>query len=1232
MSMLKRILITLGLLFTANLVMYAQGVLTGTITDASTGEPMPFVNVIAEQDGQMIEGAQTGMDGTFQIKPLRPGTYDIKASFVGYKPVLKRGVKVAASGFSTGGSIAMEPTAETLTDVEIIDYQVPLIESGSAESGKRLTAEDIEKVSANTVDGIIAQVGGIQDNDGASGSARGEGNMQNYVNGAKKQGSVNTPKSSVQEMHVILGGTPAHYGEAIGGALEVTLKPPSHKLEGAVSYETSEPMDTRGYHRGDIYLTGPVIVRTDKNTGARNTIAGFRLAAYDLYYHDSYLRPKDRRFYMVKDDVRKMIEQSPLVLDAASGAINHSASYLTQNDFERVGRKPNLWNNQIYVEGGLEFRPTKTTTFKVSAEYNYSIGMNGSIASMLLDNVNNGESKASSLQLTADFQQKLSSDDNNSTSKIKNVIFKILGSYQRQYSESYNQDFKDDYFKYGHIGTFTTYKRPTYARTTMDIDGDGTMETVYEHNGWLDYQVDFTPSKYNPGLAAYTNQLYNDEAFADYRSALINYVNIRQLNGLVNGDLPSSIYSMFTNVGVPQTSYSKSEQQSIYVAAKINADIGKHQLELGFQYDQQIYRSYSLSAASLWTLMKQEANQHILYRDLENPIIDDSGVIPYVTYNRNYDAGSQTYFDIALREALGLQKDGTEYLDIDSYDPSTFSLNMFSADELYNTGGSSSLVSYLGYDHTGKKLSGKTALQDYFLGVDGRRDLGAWQPIYTAVYLEDQFYFRDLIFNIGVRVDRFDGNQQGLKDPYLLYSAYTAGDLRSNGRASEVPSSVVDDAVLYVNTLSSSSNINNVQVMGFRSGEGSASTWYNANGEIISDPSAISGASGQPLPFRKGELAETGLPKYISTDAFKDYEPQVVAMPRVAFSFPVSDKSEFKASYDVIARRPSSGYWLANYASYLYMEKMSGYILTNPNLKPEKITNYEIAFQQVLSSSSALSVSAYYKQTRDLINLVQYVGADPTYMYYSYDNQDFRTTKGLTVAYDLRRLKNVRINANYTLQYAEGTTGLPSSTMASLIKAGYPNVRIMFPISDDRRHAFKLNVDFRYGNGDKYNGPVTQRIVTGKDGEPRVKNIKWLQNFGVNLTASAQSGAPYTKYFSNTQSTIVGSYRGARLPWIFRLDMRVDKAFFFKVGKRSTSLDVYCNIRNLLNTKNILSVYGVTGDPDDNGYLTDPQTQAEIAEKLNEQSYRWMYYMYLNNANYYYSTPRRVEIGLMYTF
>ena len=1227
--MFRKLFFTLGLFLTTSLILYSQGTLTGTITDAKTNEPLPFVNVIVEQGGQQKGGAQTDMNGNFQIKPLNAGNYDVVASFIGYKKAIKKGVHVTATGYSPGGSLALEPTSKQIDEVVITEYAVPLIESGTAETGKRITNEEIDKMAANTVDAIIATVGGISDSDGGAGTARGESGMVTYVNGVAKKGSVNIPKQAIAEVQVILGGTPARYGESIGGTTNITLKPPANKFMGFLKYETSEPFDTRGYHRVDAYFTGPLYTKKT-NDGIEKSIIGYRLSGFNRYMKDPSNRTSDRYYYMLKANQQENLNNNPLTYDPTTGAVYNTASFLRLSDFEQVGTKPNMWNNYLYLEGGLDIRFTDNSILQINGEYSNSIGKNATATSILLNNANNSESKSNSFQIMADFTQKFS--NTSETSTIKNIIFNMTASYNRLYSETYSADNGDNLFQYGHVGTFKTYKRNTYSLTRMEVNG--VMQDVMEQNGWLDYQVDFTPSKYNPILARYTWQLYNDPSFEAIRSNLYNYDNIRALQGLTNGDSPASIYQMFPsttfswrNVGYVSAGYSKYEDQYVYLSAKVSADIGSHSLEFGFQYDQATHRGYYLNASSLWTIMKQEANSHILALDLDNPIIDNSGSITYVSYNRLYDEASQTYFDKALRSKLGLSITGTDYLDIDSYDPSTFSLDMFSADELFNNGGDNSIVNYYGYDHKGHIVKGKQNLQSFFSNKE-TRTLGAWQPIYMAGYIQDQFYFKDLIFNVGVRIDRFDGNQMGLKDPYLLYSAYTAGELSIPNR----PSNIGDNYVVYVSSLSGSTTTSDVNTEGFITGYRNGNTWYNANGEIVSNPSDIAGSSGQPLPFRKGILSDTGLPSEISTDAFEDYKPQVVAMPRIAFSFPVSDKSEFKASYDMIARRPQDN-WQANYVDYLYMEKQSGKTLTNPTLKPEKITNYELGFTQVLSKSSVLSMSAYYKETRDLIALVQYVGADPTTLYYSYGNQDFSTTKGLTINYELRRSSNVRINANYTLQYAEGTSGLPQTTTVSLIQAGYPNIKMLYPISDDRRHEFKLQFDFRYQGGDKYNGPTTKRIVKDKKtGEPRAQVIKWLQNFGVNITGVAQSGRPYTKYFSNTQQTIVGSYNGARLPWIFRIDMNIDKSFDIKVGKRATQLNVYARINNVLNIKNVSNLFGVTGDADDNGYLTDPETQTIIANQLSSASFRDYYTMFLNNYYYNYTNPRMVYLGVSYTF
>ena len=52
------------------------------------------------------------------------------------------------------------------------------------------------------------------------------------------------------------------------------------------------------------------------------------------------------------------------------------------------------------------------------------------------------------------------------------------------------------------------------------------------------------------------------------------------------------------------------------------------------------------------------------------------------------------------------------------------------------------------------------------------RSIAAFNPIYTAGYIQDKFAIEDLIFNIGLRIDRYDANQKVLSDKYLSASSF----------------------------------------------------------------------------------------------------------------------------------------------------------------------------------------------------------------------------------------------------------------------------------------------------------------------------------------------------------------------------------------------------------------------------------------------------------------------------
>ena len=121
------------------------------------------------------------------------------------------------------------------------------------------------------------------------------------------------------------------------------------------------------------------------------------------------------------------------------------------------------------------------------------------------------------------------------------------------------------------------------------------------------------------------------------------------------------------------------------------------------------------------------------------------------------------------------------------------------------------------------------------------------------------------------------------------------------------------DYVVYVD------NVNNpTQVVGYRNGL----DWFNATGAEIVDPTTLDVGSGIS-PY----LVEPTLTRP-TIAAFKDYEPQWSYMPRIAFSFPISDEALFFAHYDVLTQRPTDNVF-ANPATYYYFDNVSG-IINNP--------------------------------------------------------------------------------------------------------------------------------------------------------------------------------------------------------------------------------------------------------------------------------------------------------------
>lgn len=69
-----------------SLGVFAQnGIVKGKVVDATTNEPLPFVNVVVSRT---TLGAVTDLDGNFQLFGLKPGFIRLSTSFIGYKDAL----------------------------------------------------------------------------------------------------------------------------------------------------------------------------------------------------------------------------------------------------------------------------------------------------------------------------------------------------------------------------------------------------------------------------------------------------------------------------------------------------------------------------------------------------------------------------------------------------------------------------------------------------------------------------------------------------------------------------------------------------------------------------------------------------------------------------------------------------------------------------------------------------------------------------------------------------------------------------------------------------------------------------------------------------------------------------------------------------------------------------------------------------------------------------------------
>ncbi len=1208
----------LNIFLLASEALYAQTSLQGKVTDAETDEAVLFCNVALYKNGVLMLGVETDVDGNFAFANIDPGTYDLEVSYVGYQTQRINGVLVAAGRVNR---VDVELSQGLVLDeVVVTDYKVPLIEQDNTTSGGVVTSEQIRNLPTKSISTIASATAGISSRDGESVAIRGSRSNATdyYVDGVRVFGSL-IPQTEIDQLQVITGGIEARYGDVTGGVISITTKGPSNKFSAGLELETSQFLDDYGYNEANAYISGPIL----RNKEGRS-ILGYRFAGRYVYRMDDSPAAVDH--YLAPEALLRELEENPT--RTVAGSTFSSGEFIHGDQWTRTATQPNDESQALDLTTKIDAQLTRNIDVTLSGSLrdvkNHFAPGGSSISQaswQLLNFENNPIDYDSRYRANFRFRHRLSGNNNDdgsrtgSTSIIQNLTYTLQGGYELATGRQEDIRHEDNLFRYGHVGTFDFDWIPVEGESTYSGAIDGLA-----HAGFLQtLENPFTPSPYNPILANYNRDI-NQEVFGNYRA----------YNGFRSSAV-NSLWGLYNNVGSVYNSFNQFESDRFTVNLNASFDLvpggsdkGRHSIEFGLLHEQSYDRSWGVAPFNLWEVARLQANRHIIGVDTNNIVGTFEGVVTPFTYEefqKLITDDSDLLFYRSIREQLGVPL--TDYVNVDGLHPDELDLDLFSPLELTDQ----RVVSFYGYDYLGNEIGNDVTFDDFFTSRDaeGRRSflVAPNKPVYQAAYIQDKFSFRDIIFRVGLRVDRYDANTKVLKDPYSLYEIMDAGDFYSRFEEDR-PNNVADDFKVYVTGESST------EVKAFRRQD----QWYFANGTPANDGNIIFGGEIVYPMYYEENVNDIKNDAFNVDQSFEDYEAQVNWMPRIAVSFPISDIANFFAHYDVLVQRPPSNS-IATPLTWFYFEDdqyNSGNPLNNSNLRPERTIDYEVGFQQKLSNSSALKINAYYKELRDMLQQRTYLYLpSPINNYVTIGNQDFGTVKGFSLQYDLRRSLNATVQANYTLQFADGT-GSNVNSQQGLTTRG--NLRTLFPLDRDERHSFKFTFDYRYGSGTAYNGP-------------RLFNQNILSNFGVNLQSFLVSGRPYTRRirpqpFGGTG--FFGSINGARQPWTFSIDMRVDKGFVIPTTDptKPLRLNVSLRILNLLDTRNVRNVYSVSGSPYDSGFLLSSDGQSTLenvrntGELVNEAgrdvaAYTDAYNQLVETADNFY-LPRRIFLGVRIDF
>ncbi|MFC2134711.1 TonB-dependent receptor plug domain-containing protein, partial [Bacteroidota bacterium] len=352
--------------------------------------------------------------------------------------------------------------------------------------------------------------------------------------------------------------------------------------------------------------------------------------------------------------------------------------------------------------------------------------------------------------------------------------------------------------------------------------------------------------------------------------------------------------------------------------------------------------------------------------------------------------------------------------------------------------------------------------------------------------------------------------------------------------------------------------------------------YFEPDGKVLDDPDNIAVLDDMQPPF----------PDSLFTDAGAKYQ----FSPRIGISYPISDRGAIHLSYGHFFQIPPFEYLYRNPNFRVPLTgdfpENVGNTIGNTDLEPQQTVMYEIGLQQELTPTLGVTVTAYYKDIRNLLATEIHI-KNEFRKFSKLINRDYGSVKGFTLSFEKRFMDAYGFNLDYTYQVARGNASDPNDAFNKAQAS--PPVEVnkqLVPLDWDRTHSLNFTLTLGY-----------------------------YDDFIASFVGKLGSGLPYTP---SVQDQRTGLENSDIRPTFFNVDMYITKY----LNLFDKNISVYLKVYNLFDIENEIEVFSDTGRAGYTLELTRSQEQPRGVNTLEE---------YFTRPDYY-SSPRQIILGASIDF